>query len=354
MGIAVLGPLQVDGGADALARRDRVVLAVLAMRTGELVSADQLAEALWAEGPPPTWNKALQGSVVRLRKLLGAPTIETVDHGYRLALPSSDVDAREFERLVGRARELVGLGESERAAYVLGEALALWRGAPLPDLEEWGPGRAEADRLQELCRDAEELRVDALMRSGRHREVLSEARHLAEQAPLRERRWELLALAQYRSGQQADALRTLQQLRRVLVSELGLDPGQEATALEQAILRQDPALLPRIAVADPSDTCPYLGLRAVRRRGRGDVLRPRGRRRGVSPPAGQRGGAGRGRPLGLGQVLPGPGRARGRTRAGREASRGDDAGPAPVGRAGLRRHPGPAGRGGRGPGRGGR
>ena len=86
MGIAVLGPLQVDGEADSLARRDRVVLAVLAMRTGDLVSADQLADALWAEGPPPTWNKALQGSVVRLRKLLGAPTIETVDHSYRLTL----------------------------------------------------------------------------------------------------------------------------------------------------------------------------------------------------------------------------------------------------------------------------
>ncbi len=70
MGIAVLGPLQVDEGANTLARRDRVVLAVLAMRTGEFVSADQLADALWSEGPPPTWNKALQGSVVRLRKLL--------------------------------------------------------------------------------------------------------------------------------------------------------------------------------------------------------------------------------------------------------------------------------------------
>lgn len=124
MGIAVLGPLQVDGGTGALARRDRVVLAVLAMRTGELVSADQLADALWSEGPPATWNKALQGSVVRLRKLLGASTIETVDHGYRLTLPPSDVDAHEFERLVGRARELVELGEPERAAYVLGEGTA--------------------------------------------------------------------------------------------------------------------------------------------------------------------------------------------------------------------------------------
>ncbi len=260
MGIAVLGPLEVDGGNGALARRDRVVLAVLAMRAGEVVPADQLADALWPEGPPATWSKALQGTVVRLRKLLGAAAIETVGHGYRLALPPSEIDAHEFERLMGRSRELLELGEPERAGYGAAEALGLWRGTPLADLEEWEPGRTEADRLEELHRDAEELRVDAALRSGRHGEVLGDARRLVEQAPLRERRWELLALAQYRAGQQADALRSLQQLRRVLVSELGLDPGPEVLALEQAILRQDPDLLPLITVAEPSETCPYLGL----------------------------------------------------------------------------------------------
>ena len=260
MGIAVLGPLEVDGGNGALARRDRVVLAVLAMRAGDVVSADRLAEALWPEGPPPTWSKALQGTVVRLRKLLGAHAIETVEHGYRLALPPSEVDVHEFERLMGRSRELLELGEPERAGYGAAEALRLWRGTPLADLEEWEPGRTEADRLEELHRDAEELQVDAALRSGRHGNVLGDARRLVEQAPLRERRWELLALAQYRAGQQADALRSLQQLRRVLVSELGLDPGPEVLALEQAILRQDPELLPLISAAEPSETCPYLGL----------------------------------------------------------------------------------------------
>ena len=165
MGIAVLGPLQVDGGTGTLARRDRVVLAVLAIRTGDLVSADQLAEALWGDSPPATWNKALQGTVVRLRRLLGGSTIETVDQGYRLDGAHATWTPTRFERLVGRARELVTLGEPERAAYVAGRGAGAVAGPPLADLEDWEPGRTEADRLEELRLDAEELQVDAALRS---------------------------------------------------------------------------------------------------------------------------------------------------------------------------------------------
>lgn len=263
MGIGVLGPLRVEGDDGLpcpLTPRDRVVLAALAVRVGRPLTAEQLAQALWTDDPPPTWSKSLQGCVVRLRKALGPAAIETVDHGYRLAVPPGDVDAHEFARLVGRAHELLDAGEPDRAAYVVGQALALWRGPPLRELEDWEQGRAEADRLEELHRDAEELGVDAALRCGRLGEVLADARRLVEQAPLRERRWELLALAQYRAGQQADALRTLQHLRRVLVSELGLDPGPQALALEQAILRQEPALLLPPSADGPAPACPYRGL----------------------------------------------------------------------------------------------
>jgi DNA-binding SARP family transcriptional activator/WD40 repeat protein len=260
MAIAVLGPLLVDGGTKGLAPRDRVVLETLAIRPKDVVSAEQIAEALWPNTPPATWSKVVQGSVVRLRKLLGAGGIETVDHGYRLTVPRSELDSLEFERLVSRAREQLTLGEPERATYTLDEALGLWRGRPFADLEEWEPGRREAERLEELRRDAEELRLEAALGTGRHREVLAQARKCVEEAPLRERRWELLALAQYRSGRQADALRTLHQVKMVLVNELGLDPGPDLVALEQAILRQDPSLLEQAAPVEPSATCPYLGL----------------------------------------------------------------------------------------------
>jgi WD40 repeat protein/DNA-binding SARP family transcriptional activator/energy-coupling factor transporter ATP-binding protein EcfA2 len=260
VGIAVLGPLSVDNDGAALGPRDRVVLAALAVRPGEVVSADRLADALWGDGPPATWPKVVQGCVVRLRKALGAHAIATTPQGYRLDLPVDEVDAQRFVWLVGRGRELLTLGEPERAAHVVGEALALWRGPALTELEGWEPGRIEAERLEELRRDAEEVRLDAALRAGRHRELLAEAQALVAGAPLRERRWALLALAQYQAGRQGEALRTLHQARTVLATELGLDPGPDLIALEAAILRQDPALVAEPAPPEPSAACPYLGL----------------------------------------------------------------------------------------------
>lgn len=260
MGIAILGPLTVDGLTVPLRHHDRVVLTVLAVRPGEPVSADRLADALWGDDPPDTWAKVVQGCVVRLRKALGAEAIETTPQGYRLSLSPEQVDSHRFERLLGRGRELLSLAEPERAAFVLSEAMQLWRGPALTELDGWAGGRIESARLDELRRDAEELEVDAALRAGRAREALGQAQRLVGGAPLRERRWSLLALAQYQTGQQAQALRTLRQLRTVLANELGLDPGPELVALEQAILRQDPALVVEAALPEPSAVSPYRGL----------------------------------------------------------------------------------------------
>ena len=103
----------------------------------------------------------VQSSIVRLRKVLGREVIQTVPEGYRLTLPSHEIDACAFERLVERAREQLLLGQAERAAYTLDDALQMWRGRPLGELAEWERGRNEADRLVELRRDAEELRCEA-------------------------------------------------------------------------------------------------------------------------------------------------------------------------------------------------
>ena len=209
---------------------------------------------------PATWIKVVQGCVARLRKVLGAAAIETTHQGYRLVLPLDDVDAQRFERLVVRGRELLTLGEPERAAHLIGEGLALWRGRALVELEGWSPGEVEASRLEELRLEAQETLLDAALQAGRYREVLAELQARVAEEPLRERRWALLAQAQYQAGRQGEALRTLHLARLTLASELGLHPGPDLVALEGAILRQDPELVAEVALPEPSASCPYLGL----------------------------------------------------------------------------------------------
>ena len=262
MRIALLGSLEVDGGRTALGKRDRVVLQALAVRPGTDLSPEALAECLWGERLPETWHKVIQGCIVRLRKAVGPDAIQTSPHGYRLVMHRDEVDHLYFEHLVSRARELLADGEPERAIYVSRLARQLWRGEPLVDLADWAPGRIAAERLMETWRDLEELHAEAALRAGRFEDVLGEAGRLVAEEPTRERRWGLLAVAQYQAGRQGDALQTLHRAKALLVHELGIDPGRDLTALEQAILRQDPALSPPEVLSPASSECPYLGLTA--------------------------------------------------------------------------------------------
>jgi WD40 repeat protein/DNA-binding SARP family transcriptional activator len=259
MGIGLLGPLRVDGGG-SLERRDRIVLSVLAVHRGDVVSPEQFADALWAGRPPASWPKQVQICVARLRKVLGAIAIETVPGGYRLALDGEDVDSYRFERLVERARGLAATGEQERAAATFARALSLWRGRALDELNDWLPGCSEAARLEELRRTTEEDWLDSRLAAGEHRDVAVEAEALVAADTLREHRWAILALAQYRCGRQGDALRSLSRARETLADQLGIDPGSELVALEGAILRQDASLAAILEPATVSEACPYKGL----------------------------------------------------------------------------------------------
>ena len=258
MAVRVLGPVGIDG-AGPLEPRDRIALGVLAVRNGVTVSPEHLAEALWGDDPPQSWRKQVQIRVSRLRKVLDEDAIETTADGYRLTLEGADVDASQFERLVERGRVLVAGGEPDRAAATYHRALALWQGAPLTDLDGWLPGRSEASRLEELRGSAQEDWLVARLAAGEHRDVAAAAEPLVDEEPLRERRWAVLALAQYRCARQADALRTLARARRTL-GEVGLEPGVDLLELEAAILRHDPALAPATAPAVVSAACPYKGL----------------------------------------------------------------------------------------------
>lgn len=255
----MLGPVRLEGGVP-LEPRDRMALLVLVVLRGRIVSPDQFAEALWGDHPPSSWAKQVQICVGRLRKALGPTAIETVSGGYRLTVDGEDLDAVRFEQLVERAGAFMAAGEADRAASSYARALALWRGPPLSDTDEWEPARIEAARLDELRRTAEEGLLEARLAAGEHREVAVEAEALAAAEPLRERRWAILALARYRCGRQAEALEALRGARRTLGDELGLDLSVELVALEAAILRHDPGLAAVPQLAAVSGACPYRGL----------------------------------------------------------------------------------------------
>ena len=260
MDIGLLGPLHVDHNGSALGPRDRVVLSALAVRPGEVLTPDQLADALWHEQPPASWPKVVQGCVVRLRKALGSDALETTPHGYRLVTERLGFDTHEFERFARLGAEHAGDGLPERAVTAYRRALGLWRGLPFEELQDWDSGRQEAERLLELRRSCEEELVAARIAAG-DRAVTADARALVAAEPWRERRWAVLALAQYREGRQADALASIRRASRALQDHLGLDAGAELVALEAAILRQDPGL-EDIQQRAAQESCPWKGLAA--------------------------------------------------------------------------------------------
>jgi DNA-binding SARP family transcriptional activator len=252
--VRLLGPLEVGvEGRHLEVRRQkqRALLALLALRAGEVVSTDRLVDELWGDEPPKAAVGSLQNFVSELRKLLGADVLVTRSPGYLLDIPRDAVDVHRFERMVREA----GNAAPEQRAATLREALGLWRGPALADVQLEDAMVAEAARLEESRLGAWEDRLEAELELGRQSQVIGELESLVAKHPLRERPVGLLMLALYRGGRQADALDAYRRARETLVDELGIDPSPELQRLEGAILRQDSELdlraPPRRRVAPP-------------------------------------------------------------------------------------------------------
>ncbi|MGI9642070.1 MAG: AfsR/SARP family transcriptional regulator, partial [Acidimicrobiia bacterium] len=197
--VRVLGPVEVTGSGRSPPPKERAVLTVLALGVGTRVPIGRLVDALWGESPPRTAVRGLHAHVSRLRQRMEPGVItEGRDGAYRLELLPDEVDVACFERLAAEGRDSLGSGDSERAAALLSEALALWRGDPGSDVAAGTAAAAEVVRLVELHRSVEELRAEAMLQQGRHDEQLPELERMALAEPLRERRWELLMVALYR------------------------------------------------------------------------------------------------------------------------------------------------------------
>jgi DNA-binding SARP family transcriptional activator len=246
----LLGPLLVRDGTRQVtvsAPRQRVLLAALLLSAGRVVSLDDLAEMLWEGQPPAGARSALHSAVQRLRSTLGpsgAGLIETRPPGYLLKVGDGDLDVRQFSVLAARGNAAAGARSWAQAASLLREALGLWRGEPLADVPSQLLRDHEVAPLQDQRLQALVARIDADLHLGRHGEVVAELRQLAADHPLQEQFHAQLMLSLYRTGRQADALAAYQDVRRILASELGIDPGPELRRLHQRILAADTDLLP--------------------------------------------------------------------------------------------------------------
>ena len=241
----ILGTVEVEGESgpvDIRGSRRRALLVRLLLSANQPVPADRIAEDVWDGDPPRGAASTLTSHVSLLRQLLGSDRISNRAGGYTLRVGPGELDVADFESDVHHGHAALYRGDPQVAAECLQRGLDRWRGSALADVEEAAWAQGAIARLHELRLTAQESLLEAGMGLGRHREVVAAAQSAVEAEPLREQRWATLMLALYRSGRQADALRTFQRLRRHLDDELGLEPSPTLCSLEESIILHRPEL----------------------------------------------------------------------------------------------------------------
>ena len=247
----LLGPLEVVGEAGPIplgGPKQRATLAILLLGANRVVPIERLADDLYHGTAPVTAVTQVQRQVSELRRILGAPAIETRPPGYILRLAPDQLDLHRFERLTERAAQVRARGAAQQAAELLREALGIWRGGALADLADEPFARVAIERLEEIRLAAIERRIDAELALGRHAELVGELQELVAAHPFGERFGEQLMLALYRSGRQTEALTVYRATREALVEQFGIEPTPSLRLLERAILTQDGSL--DVAVPD--------------------------------------------------------------------------------------------------------
>ncbi|MFF5011297.1 BTAD domain-containing putative transcriptional regulator [Streptomyces phaeochromogenes] len=244
LGAVVVHDGETGAGIVPPGPKQRALLATLVIHAGEVLSVDRLVDELWGDRPPANAPNALQAHVARLRRLLPAPGhewISTLPSGYLLALGHASTDVARFVRLSGQGRAAVP-EDPQYATELLGRALSLWQGPALQDCRRGPICSAEADRLEEQRLITLEALYEASLSCGRYAEIVSGLERLTADHPLHERFYDLLMVALYRGGRQAEALGVYERARRNLITVLGVEPGPALCARMEAVLNQSPAL----------------------------------------------------------------------------------------------------------------
>nr|WP_225987174.1 BTAD domain-containing putative transcriptional regulator [Streptomyces spectabilis] len=251
----MLGPVRAWLGDELLSTgspQQRALLAALLLRDGRTATASELIDAIWGEESPSQALAAIRTYASRLRKVLPPGVLVSESGGYAVRAAEGALDLAEAETLWTVAERARAQGDLCQARALVNKALSLWDGEPLANVP--GPyADAQRTRLEEWRLQLVEARLDMDLEQGCHAESVSELTALTAAHPLRERLRELLMLALYRSGRQAEALAVYADTRRLLADELGVDPRPGLQELQQRILQADPALAePSAPAAEPS------------------------------------------------------------------------------------------------------
>jgi DNA-binding SARP family transcriptional activator len=251
MRFRILGPLEVRSGEawrGIGAPKWRALLAILLLNHGQVVSTERLIDELWGDEPPGKPANLVATYVHRLRALIGdtgGRVLVTRAPGYRVVVGPDELDATRFARLVSAGRLALADREAARAVELLTEALGLFHGPPLADVQFSDVMAAEANRLEDLRVAALGLRTEAEIESGHPAAAVGELRRLTADHPLREEFWALLMRALRAAGRQAEALAAYERARTVIGNELGVDPGPGLRQLYHEILQGDARRVPR-------------------------------------------------------------------------------------------------------------
>jgi DNA-binding SARP family transcriptional activator len=250
--INVLGQVEMSHGDEPvrLAERQRVLLAALALDYGQIVPVERLIEVLWATAPPASARTKLQAHVCALRQAAGQSVrqehglLVTGASGYMLCGDAAVLDLAEFDSLTAQARSAHESRRLGEASQLFASALALWRGAPFADVASPAIAAA-AVPLEERRVLAVEAKAEADLSLGRYAAVAAELPPWLFRLPLRERLRGLLMIALYRLGCRVEALKLYRDGRRLMTSQVGLEPGARLQALHRHILADTEAIQPR-------------------------------------------------------------------------------------------------------------
>ncbi|HVV19117.1 MAG TPA: AfsR/SARP family transcriptional regulator [Pseudonocardiaceae bacterium] len=258
MRIQVLGQFVMAADGDSgtavpTARMPKKMLALLAVNAGRMVQSHSLIAELWDDSPPKSATTTLQTYILHVRKRLGESLgmppgavadrmLTTRSLGYCLHVPAADLDVHEYHRLDALGLRSLREGDGHAAVARFRQALALWHGTPLMDVDHGRLLTAEVAQLEQSRITTLERCIETQLRLGQHREILGELASLVRSHRFSESLHATYMVALHRSGWRARALEVFRQLRDSMVEELGVEPTPRLHQLQAAILSSAPQL----------------------------------------------------------------------------------------------------------------